>query len=60
MIGWCRERLAGFRVPQFVRFREELPRTSVGKIRKHVLREEIRAETDGGAGGSQRGGRQGS
>ena len=60
VIGWCRERLAGFRVPQFVRFRAELPRTSVGKIRKHVLREEIRAETDGGSGGSQRGGRQGS
>ena len=42
VIGWCRERLAAFRVPQFVRFREELPRTSVGKIRKHVLRAEMR------------------
>ncbi len=42
VIAWCRERLAGFRVPQFVRFREELPRTSVGKIRKHVLRAEVR------------------
>ena len=61
VIGWCRERLAGFRVPQFVRFRADLPRTSVGKIRKHVLRDEIRAETDGGAGagGSQRGGAEG-
>ena len=58
VIDWCRERLAGFRVPQFVRFRAELPRTSVGKIRKHVLREEIRAEADGGACGLQRGGRQ--
>ena len=36
VIAWCRERLAGFRVPQHVRFRKELPRTSVGKIRKHV------------------------
>ena len=42
VIDWCRERLAAFRVPQFVRFREELPRTSVGKIRKHVLRAEMR------------------
>ena len=42
VIGWCSERLAGFRVPQHVRFRKELPRTSVGKIRKHVLRAEIR------------------
>ena len=52
VVDWCRERLAGFRVPQFVRFREELPRTSVGKIRKHVLRAEARAETGGGAGDS--------
>ena len=52
VIGWCRTRLANFRVPQFVRFREELPRTSVGKIRKHVLRAEIRAETGAGAGGT--------
>ncbi len=47
---WCRERLASFRVPQFVRFRAELPRTAVGKIRKHVLRAEFHSRT--GAGGS--------
>ena len=47
VIAWCRERLAGFRVPQFVRFRNELPRTSVGKIRKHVLRAEIQAASGG-------------
>ena len=28
--------------PQFVRFQAELPRTAVGKIRKHVLRAEFR------------------
>ncbi len=38
IIGWCRERLATFRVPELVEFRAELPRTSVGKIQKHVLR----------------------
>ena len=42
VLSWCRERLASFRVPQFVRFRTELPRTAVGKIRKHVLRAEFR------------------
>ncbi|MXZ73270.1 MAG: ATP-dependent acyl-CoA ligase [Acidobacteria bacterium] len=41
VIDWCRQRLAGFRVPQFVRFRAELPRTAVGKVQKHVLRAEI-------------------
>ena len=43
VLAWCRERLASFRVPQFVRFRTELPRTAVGKIRKHVLRAEARS-----------------
>ena len=42
VLAWCRERLASFRVPQFVQFRKELPRTAVGKIRKHVLRAEFR------------------
>ena len=31
VIRWCRERLAGFRVPQLVRFRKELPRTFRGQ-----------------------------
>ena len=46
VVDWCRERLAGFRVPQFVRFRAELTRTAVGKIRKHVLRAEFRSPAD--------------
>ncbi|MCC7369510.1 MAG: AMP-binding protein [Chloroflexi bacterium] len=43
LIGWCAERLAKFRVPQFVEFRTEFPRTSVGKIQKHLLRAEAQA-----------------
>jgi crotonobetaine/carnitine-CoA ligase len=38
IIEWCRERLAPFRVPSRVELRAELPRTSVGKIQKHILR----------------------
>ncbi len=38
IISWCKSRLAKFRVPEFVEFRAELPRTSVGKIQKHILR----------------------
>ncbi|MDQ6661812.1 MAG: AMP-binding protein [Chloroflexota bacterium] len=38
IIEWCSARLAKFRVPEFVEFTPELPRTSVGKIQKHVLR----------------------
>lgn len=38
IIVWCRERMARFKVPSQVEFVDELPRTSVGKIRKDVLR----------------------
>jgi crotonobetaine/carnitine-CoA ligase len=41
IIDWCRSRLATFRVPERVEFRDALPRTSVGKIQKHVLRREL-------------------
>jgi crotonobetaine/carnitine-CoA ligase len=41
IIAWCRERLASFRVPERVEFRRVLPRTSVGKIQKHLLRAEL-------------------
>jgi crotonobetaine/carnitine-CoA ligase len=35
--GWCAERLARFRVPEHVVIEGKLPRTAVGKIRKHEL-----------------------
>jgi len=40
--AWCAERLSKFRVPELFEFREKLPRTSVGKIQKHILRQEHR------------------
>jgi fatty-acyl-CoA synthase len=42
ILGWCRERLAGFKVPRTVVF-GELPKTSTGKIQKFVLREKARS-----------------
>jgi crotonobetaine/carnitine-CoA ligase len=38
IIAWCAERLASFRVPSTVEFVDELPRTAVGKIQKHLLK----------------------
>ena len=35
----CRERLARFKVPDRIAFVDDLPRTSVGKIQKHLLRQ---------------------
>jgi long-chain acyl-CoA synthetase len=37
---WCRERLTPYKVPHYVEFREELPKTQVGKILRRALREE--------------------
>jgi carnitine-CoA ligase len=37
LIEWCRARLSPFKVPELVDFREAFPRTSVGKIQKHLF-----------------------
>ena len=41
--GWCSERLAKFRVPSEIRIVDRLPRTPVGKVQKHLLRESLRS-----------------
>ncbi|MNJ31559.1 Long-chain-fatty-acid--CoA ligase [compost metagenome] len=38
IIGHCRERIAGYKVPRSIEFRESLPLTSVGKVQKTELR----------------------
>ena len=38
LIAFCAGRLAGFKLPAALEFRDELPRTPVGKIQKHLLR----------------------
>jgi fatty-acyl-CoA synthase len=42
LIAWCRDRLAGFKVPRQVVF-AELPKTATGKIQKFMLREMAKA-----------------
>jgi long-chain acyl-CoA synthetase len=42
IIGYCRQRLAAFKVPKLIEFREQLPKTIVGKILRRVLVEEER------------------
>ncbi len=38
---WCKERLAPFKVPTHVEFRDELPKTTVGKIlRRELVRQD--------------------
>ncbi len=38
LVDWCVERLAKFKVPARVEFIDELPRTPVGKVQKHLIR----------------------
>jgi long-chain acyl-CoA synthetase len=49
VIAHCREHLTGYKVPRHVEFREELPKTNVGKILRRTLRDEA-LKPAGGAG----------
>ena len=49
LIGYCRERLAGFKVPVRWLFTDAFPLTSTGKVRKDVLSAQL-AGNDGAAG----------
>jgi acyl-CoA synthetase (AMP-forming)/AMP-acid ligase II len=48
--AWCRERLAGYKVPRRVVVVEELPRNPTGKILRRALSERVKAEQKQGAG----------
>jgi long-chain acyl-CoA synthetase len=41
LISWCRQSLTGYKVPHFVYFRTELPKSNVGKILRRVLRDSL-------------------
>ena len=43
LIAYCKENLTGYKVPKHVEFRDELPKTNVGKILRRALREEEKA-----------------
>jgi len=45
IIEYCKKNLADFKVPKYVEFRDDLPKTPTGKIMKQPLREEEEAKT---------------
>ncbi|GAA4195094.1 acyl-CoA synthetase [Microbispora amethystogenes] len=45
LIAYCRERLAHYKCPKSVDFRDELPRHASGKLYKRLLRDEYRQRT---------------
>jgi long-chain acyl-CoA synthetase len=44
VIDFCRQSLAAYKTPRHVYFRQELPKSNVGKILRKVLREELKKE----------------
>lgn len=40
ILAHCKANLTGYKVPKFVEFRDELPKTNVGKILRRALRDE--------------------
>jgi long-chain acyl-CoA synthetase len=40
VLDYCRENLTGYKRPKHVEFRDELPKTNVGKILRRELRDE--------------------
>ena len=44
IIHFCREKLAAYKSPKLVEFRDELPKSAVGKILRKVLRDEEKAK----------------
>jgi long-chain acyl-CoA synthetase len=44
IIAFCKERLAPYKVPKIVEFRESLPKSAIGKILRKILREEEEAK----------------
>ena len=44
IIEFCKDKMANYKVPRFVRFVREFPMTSTGKIQRFVLRKQAIAE----------------
>jgi long-chain acyl-CoA synthetase len=42
LIKWCRERLAPYKIPDYIEFRDALPKSKVGKLLRREIREEER------------------
>ncbi|WNL37828.1 AMP-binding protein [Halomonas sp. PAMB 3232] len=45
--AWCKKELTAYKVPKYVEFRDELPKTNVGKVLRRELRDEQKSEEKG-------------
>jgi fatty-acyl-CoA synthase len=46
LLARCRQQLAGFKVPKYLRFVDRLPLSPAGKVLKKELRKQFAAATD--------------
>jgi acyl-CoA synthetase (AMP-forming)/AMP-acid ligase II len=46
IVAHCRGRIAGYKIPKRVEFRDAIPRTATGKIQKFKLREQFWSASD--------------
>lgn len=40
LLAWCRERLASYKIPSYIEFRDMLPKSKVGKLLRREIRDE--------------------
>ena len=43
LMGFCKEQFTGYKKPKYIEFRDDLPKTNVGKILRRELRDEKKA-----------------
>lgn len=55
LIAFCKERLAPYKVPKQVEFRDSLPKTLVGKVLRRTLRDDYIAQTQAAGATSTQG-----
>jgi len=46
LIMWCRGRLASYKVPSYIEFRDMLPKSKVGKLLRREIRDEEKRKTE--------------
>jgi long-chain acyl-CoA synthetase len=45
LIKWCREQLVSYKIPQYIEFRDMLPKSKVGKLLRREIRQEENRRT---------------
>jgi long-chain acyl-CoA synthetase len=46
LVEWCRERLAPYKIPKYIEFRDMLPKSKVGKMLRREVRDEERRRAE--------------